>query len=137
MKNNSSIISSLDDYYLTSYDDWYFDYIEAYRKLLKHFRVASLDGYGCEGMIVAISAAGALISYLEETQKEKLAFKKIGVLRRESYMLLDVSTLKNLEITGNMRDGGIKDSLLWVMDENPYTYGRSALEELAPKPPAP
>jgi len=117
MKNNSSIISSLDDYYLTSYDDWYFDYIEAYRKLLKHFRVASLDGYGCEGMIVAISAAGALISYLEETQKEKLAFKKIGVLRRESYMLLDVSTLKNLEITGNMRDGGIKDSLLWVMDE--------------------
>jgi DNA mismatch repair protein MutS len=117
LKNNSSIISSLDDYYLTSYDDWYFDYIEAYRKLLKHFRVASLDGYGCEGMIVAISAAGALISYLEETQKEKLAFKKIGVLRRESYMLLDVSTLKNLEITGNMRDGGIKDSLLWVMDE--------------------
>ncbi len=117
MKTNSSIVSSLDDYYLTSYDDWYFDYIEAYRKLLKHFRVASLDGYGCEGMIVAISAAGALISYLEETQKEKLAFKKIGVLRRESYMLLDASTLKNLEITGNMRDGGIKDSLLWVMDE--------------------
>ena len=117
MKTNSSIVSSLGDYYLTSYDDWYFDYIEAYRKLLKHFRVASLDGYGCEGMIVAISAAGALISYLEETQKEKLAFKKIGVLRRESYMLLDASTLKNLEITANMRDGGIKDSLLWVMDE--------------------
>ncbi|GBD96778.1 MAG TPA: DNA mismatch repair protein MutS [Nitrospirae bacterium] len=119
-KNNSSVIDGLSDFYLTDYDDWYFDYIEAYRKLIKHFRVASLEGFGCEGMIVGIPAAGALINYLEETQKETLTFKKIDVLRRESKMLLDAATLKNLEIAGNMRSSELEGSLLWLIDET-YT----------------
>ena len=116
-KNNSSVIDGLGDFYLTDYDDWYFDYIEAYRKLIKHFRVASLDGFGCEGMIVAIPAAGALINYLEETQKDSLTFKTIDVLRRDSKMLLDAATLKNLEIARNMRSAEPEGSLLWLMDE--------------------
>ena len=116
-KNNSAIIDRLGDYYLTHYDDWYFDYIEAYRKLIKHFRVSSLDGYGCEGMIVAVSAAGALLNYLEETQKDTLTFRKVSVLRRASHMLLDAATLRNLEITRNMRSGETEGSLLWVIDE--------------------
>ena len=122
-KNNTMVIDGLGDYYLTSYDDWYFDYIEAYRKLIRHFRVASLDGYGCEGMIVAVSAAGALLNYLEETQKDALTFKKIQVVRRESKMLLDAITLRNLEITRNMRNGEIDGSLLWVMDETETPMG--------------
>lgn len=117
LKSNPSIVSALNDYYLTSYDDWYFDYIEAYRKLLKHFRTASLDGYGCEGMIVAISAAGALLNYLEETQKDALSFNKISVLRRESHMMLDAVTQRNLEITENMRTGEMEGSLLGAIDE--------------------
>lgn len=116
-KNNSAITEKLGDYYLTSYDDWYFDYIEAYRKLIKHFRVSSLEGYGCEGMIVAVSSAGALLNYLEETQKDTLSFNKIKVLRRESRMLLDAATLRNLEITRNMKSGEEEGSLLWVLDE--------------------
>ncbi|MEN8263564.1 MAG: DNA mismatch repair protein MutS [Nitrospirota bacterium] len=116
LKNNSAVVN-LGDFYLTSYDDWYFDYIEAYRKLIKHFKVASLEGYGCEGMIVGISAAGALLNYLEETQKDKLVFKKISVLRRSSHMLLDAATLKNLEIARNMQSGETEGSLLWVIDE--------------------
>ena len=116
LKNNSAV-ENLGDFYLTGYDDWYFDYIEAYRKLIKHFKVASLDGYGCEGMIVAISAAGALLNYLEETQKDRLTFNKIKVLRRESHMLLDATTLKNLEITKSMQSGETEGSLLWVIDE--------------------
>jgi DNA mismatch repair protein MutS len=116
LKNNPDVIS-LGDFYLTGYDDWYFDYIEAYRKLITHFKVTSLDGYGCEGMIVAISAGGALLNYLEETQKSKLAFNRIRVLRRESRMMLDATTLRNLEITKNMQSGALEGSLLWVIDE--------------------
>jgi DNA mismatch repair protein MutS len=41
-KDNSTVVDGLSDFYLTAYDDWYFDYIEAYRKLIKHFKVASL-----------------------------------------------------------------------------------------------
>ncbi|UCD34660.1 MAG: DNA mismatch repair protein MutS [Nitrospiraceae bacterium] len=122
-KSNASLVEGLDEFYLTPYDDWYFDYIEAYRKLIKHFRVASLEGYGCEGMIVAISAAGALLNYLEETQKDSLTFKKITVVRRESKMLLDAITLKNLEVTRNMRTGGTEGSLLQVMDETETPMG--------------
>jgi len=116
-------VKELSDFYLTGYDDWYFDYIEAYRKLIGHFRVTSLDGYGCEGMIVAVSAAGALLNYLEETQKGSLTFKKIRVLRRESRMMLDAATLRNLEITRNMQSGEIDGSLLWVMDETMTPMG--------------
>jgi len=117
LKNNSSVISRLEGFYLTPYDDWYFDYIEAYRKLLRHFKVSSLEGYGCEGMVVAISAAGALLNYLEETQKDIAFFKKICVLKRGSHMLLDAATQRNLEITRNMKDGEKEGSLLWVIDE--------------------
>jgi DNA mismatch repair protein MutS len=116
LKNNPAV-ENLGDFYLTGYDDWYFDYIEAYRKLIQHFKVASLDGYGCEGMIVAVSAAGALLNYLEETQKDKLAFNRISVLRRAAHMLLDATTLKNLEITKSMQSGETEGSLLWVIDE--------------------
>jgi DNA mismatch repair protein MutS len=116
MKNNPAV-QGLDDFYLTGYDDWYYDYIEAYRKLIKHFKVASLEGYGCEGMIVAVSAAGALLNYLEETQRDGLTFKKIKVIKRESKMLLDAATLRNLEVTRNMQNNDIPGSLLWVLDE--------------------
>ncbi|RJR22007.1 MAG: DNA mismatch repair protein MutS [Nitrospiraceae bacterium] len=122
-KSSSSLVDGLSDYYLTAYDDWYFDYIEAYRKLIKHFRVASLDGYGCEGMIVAVSAAGALLNYLEETQKDTLTFRKITVIRRESKMLLDAATLRNLEVSRNMRSNEIEGSLLWIMDETHTPMG--------------
>jgi len=122
-KNSSSVIDKLSDFYLTGYDDWYFDYIEAYRKLLEHFKVASLEGYGCEGMIVGISAAGALLNYLEENQKGALTFKKIRVLRRESSMLLDAATLRNLEITRSMNSDSIEGSLLWVLDETETPMG--------------
>jgi DNA mismatch repair protein MutS len=116
MKNNPEV-QGLDDFYLTGYDDWYYDYIEAYRKLIKHFKVVSLEGYGCEGMIVAVSAAGALLNYLEETQRDGLTFKTIKVIKRESKMLLDAATLRNLEVTRNMQNNDISGSLLWVLDE--------------------
>lgn len=122
-KNNSAVIDNLGDYYLTNYDDWYFDYIEAYRKLIKHLKVSSLEGYGCEGMIVAVSAAGALLNYLEETQKDTVQFRKISVLRRASHMFLDAATLRNLEITRNMRTGETAGSLLWVIDETMTPMG--------------
>jgi DNA mismatch repair protein MutS len=128
LKNNPSIINSLRNYYLSAYDDWYFDYIEAYRKLLNHFKVASLDGYGCEGMIVAISAAGALLNYLDETQKGVVSFKRMRVLRSGSYMLVDAVTQRNLEILRNMQTGGVEGSLLWVVDETLTPMGGRLLK---------
>ncbi|MEF9476094.1 MAG: hypothetical protein L0958_05330 [Candidatus Mariimomonas ferrooxydans] len=62
----------------------------------------------CEGMVVAISAAGSLLNYLEETQKQTSTLKKLSVLKHGTHMLLDATTQKNLEITKSLKDGGMK-----------------------------
>jgi len=117
--------------FVSYHDDWYFEYNEAYKALLKHFRVSSLEGFGCEGLTAAVSSAGALVSYLEETQKI-LTFRKISPVQESSFMFLDAATKRNLEITRSLKDGGIEGSLLWVLDETlPPMGGRYLRNALA------
>jgi DNA mismatch repair protein MutS len=116
MKENLYYKEAFRGWYVTWCDDLYFDYAEAYRTLLKSFKVASLDGFGCEGMYASISAAGALVGYLEKTQKI-LTFKKIAVPGVSKYMFLDAATKRNLELLYNTRDGSVEGSLLWTLDE--------------------
>lgn len=116
LKDNIHYSEIVKDYYTTTTDDWRFDYTEAYRTLLRHLDVSSLDGYGCEALTASISAAGALIAYIEDTQKGSIRFKKISPLRQRSYMLLDAATQKNLELLRNIR-GDAEGSLLSVLDE--------------------
>jgi DNA mismatch repair protein MutS len=111
-----SMQNALQGTYVTYRDDWLFEYNEAYKILLRYFKVTSLEGFGCEGMPLAISAAGALIGYLEETQKV-LTFRKIKVLQESSFMFLDAATKRNLEITRSLKDESTEGSLLWVLDE--------------------
>ena len=60
LKDDIHYKETLKSFYVSIYEDWYFDYPEAYKTLLKHLKVSSLEGYGCSGMNAAISAAGAL-----------------------------------------------------------------------------
>jgi DNA mismatch repair protein MutS len=119
--------------YVSYLDDWHFEYAEAYKALLRHFRVSSLDGYGCGGMTAAIGAAGALITYLEETQKV-LTFKKISVLNQGDHKFLDGATKRNLELLHNMRDGSSAGTLLWVLDETLTPMGGRYLRNALAKP---
>lgn len=116
LKDNIHYSETTKDFYSTAIEDWYFDFSEAYRVLLNHFRVSSLESYGCEGMTSSISAAGALITYIESTQKEHIRFKKISLLRQGSFMFLDAPTQRNLELIRNLR-GGTEGTLLSVIDE--------------------
>jgi DNA mismatch repair protein MutS len=134
LKDNIHYKESLNTFYTSFYDDWYFDYSEAYRTLLNHLKVSSLDGYGCDGMVTAISAAGALVSFLEDTQKEVFSLKKISTLRQDSYMFLDAATQRNLELTHNIRDGSHKGTLLWILDETLTPMGGRFLRSSLLKP---
>jgi DNA mismatch repair protein MutS len=134
MKDNIHYTETLSKFYLSVFDDWYFDYSEAYKILLRHLRVSSLDGYGCDDMNAAISAAGALISYIEETQKEPFSLKSISALRKESFMFLDASTQRNLELTHNLKDGLNEGTLLWVLDETLTPMGGRFLRSSLLKP---
>ncbi|MDA8169916.1 MAG: DNA mismatch repair protein MutS [Nitrospiraceae bacterium] len=107
----------LANFYTTPADDMFFDYSEAYKALLSYFRVSSLDAFGCEGLNAAVSAAGALLGVLKGTQKEALGFEKLTPLRESSFMFIDASTRRNLELVRNLKDGGREGTLLWALDE--------------------
>ncbi len=132
-KDNLDLQQILEGCYVSHYDDWYFDYTEAYKTLLKYFRVSSLEGYGCADMTSAISAAGALINYLEETQKI-LTFKRISVLHESSFMFLDAATKRNLELVHNLKEGSTEGSLLWVLDETLTAMGGRFMRNAIAKP---
>ena len=117
LKENIHYGEALSGFYLSAVDDWLFDHEEAYRTLLRHFRVSSLEGYGCEGMNAAVSAAGALISYIEDTQKELTGFKKITTIRQTAYLFIDAATQRNLELTHSLRDGSREGTLIGILDE--------------------
>ena len=131
LKDSIHYKQALSGFYLSGFDDWLYDYPEAYKTLLSHFRVASLEGYGCEGFAAAISAGGALIHYLESTQRGFPVFKKITTLQQTAHMFLDAATQRNLELTHNLKDGSRESTLLWTLDETLSPMGgrflRSAL----------
>ncbi len=134
IKDNIHYKEALNNFYNSFYEDWYFDYAEAYKTLLRHLKVASLDGYGCDGMTAAISAAGALVSYLEDTQKDTFNLKKISTLRKDSYMFLDAATQRNLELTHNLKDGSREGTLIWVLDGTLTPMGGRLLRASILKP---
>ena len=85
--------------------------------LKDHFDVMTLDGFGCAGQPLAIRAAGAILHYLRETQRN--ALKQIVSLNTYSTahsMGLDTNTRRNLEITETIRDRSKRGSLLGVLD---------------------
>ena len=85
-------------------------------------------------MNAAISAAGALMSYLEETQKETFVLKTISTLQQDSYMFLDAATQRNLELTHNLKDLSREGTLLWVLDETLTPMGGRYLRASILKP---
>ncbi|MBV7440157.1 DNA mismatch repair protein MutS [Weeksellaceae bacterium TAE3-ERU29] len=80
-------------------DDWAFQYDFAYEKLIRHFDTLSLKGFGVEGMSLAVTAAGAIFAYLDETHHFDL--KHISTIQRivnDNFVWLDSFTVRNLEI---------------------------------------
>ncbi len=117
LRDNIHYQETLSGCYLTFLDDWSFDYTDAYRSLTGHFRVSSLDGFGCGGFTAGISAAGALFYYLKTTLKENPDFRKITTYRQSATMFIDAATQRNLELTHNSKDGSREGTLLWALDE--------------------
>jgi DNA mismatch repair protein MutS len=96
---------------------WAFDFPQAKNFLQQHFQVSSLAGFGLEEKARAVSAAGALLYYLKKVRKDSLALiRQLSFFHSSEHMILDATTIKNLELTRNLRDGRVKDSLLDIID---------------------
>jgi len=119
---------------LHSCEDWTFSYSEAYRRLLEHFKTGSLEGFGCEDLKLAVSAAGALIRYLHETQKSALEhISTINPFNVHNYMLMDHATVRSLELVESS-EGGRKSSLLDLLDLSQTPMGARRIREWILKP---
>jgi len=131
-QNSSSTLASL---FISQYDSQYFSYSSSYKELLRHFNVLNLEGYGLENKDVSIMASGALMSYLNETQRGST--KQITNLRffqPNNFTTLDTSTLRNLEITKNIRDGTSRGSLLSVFDKTTTAMGSRLIRQWMQQP---
>lgn len=115
---------------LTTLEDWRFDGPTARQLLLTHFKVATLDGFGCEHLPNAVSAAGALLHYLQETQRSALAhFRRIITYASNGSLVIDAATRRNLEIMRNLRDGGTVGTLVEVLDDTRTGMGARRLRQ--------
>lgn len=117
------------------YHKWAFEYDTANKRLCQHFNVAALDGFGLKGMDLSICACGALLQYLFETQKNKLShILNISFYSTSQYMLLDISSRRNLELTQTLREKAYKGSLLWVLDKTKSAVGARLLRKWIEQP---
>src|SRR5436305_1505668 len=110
--------------HVTPYDARYFSEDDARHRLLTHFEVASLEGFGCAHLPLAIRAAGAVLAYVQETQKGLLRqLTSLETYYTNSFMTLDPHTRRNLELFESGRTSSIKGSLLWVLDKTRSPMG--------------
>ncbi|GAI78199.1 unnamed protein product, partial [marine sediment metagenome] len=120
---------------VTRLDDYWFELEVARQTLLDHFGVATLDGYGCANLPLAISAAGSIIRYIEETQKGVLGqLTQLSTYSTSSFMALDVNTQSNLELfhAGHLRAAG--GSLLSIIDLTKTAMGGRLLKRCLGQP---
>ncbi|MBR1692155.1 MAG: DNA mismatch repair protein MutS, partial [Lachnospiraceae bacterium] len=114
---------------------WYFDDETCQKVLLEHFNVSSLVGLGIADFKSGLLAAGAVMSYLYETQKSSLSqITRLLPYTASKFMLLDSSTRRNLELTETLREKQKRGSLLWVLDKTRTAMGARTLRSYLEQP---
>jgi DNA mismatch repair protein MutS len=116
-------------------DEWAFAPDYGRRLLTQHFHVASLDGFGLGGHDTSIGAAGAVLHYLQETQRTSLAhLNGLGFYRQQQWMMLDSVTARNLELVEPVFAGESDATVISVLDETRTSAGGRLLKSWLLRP---
>lgn len=108
---------------------------KATQVLLKHFQVSALDSFGCAHLPAATCAAGALLAFVDETQKRTLShISRLVTYNLHNFMPLDPATRRNLELTETIRGGRRQGSLLSVLDQTQTAIGGRTLRHWIESP---
>jgi len=114
--------------HLSATADFTFEYSTARQVLFDHFGASSLQGFGLAERSLAVCAAGAILSYLKETQRGALAqVNELVSYSTSGFMTLDANTRRNLELSETIRSGDRKGSLLGVLDRTVTGMGSRLL----------
>lgn len=128
LKNRNNIV-------IFSIEPWHFDDHKCKTSLTKHFKLNTLAGLGIEDFPSGILAAGGLLQYLYQTQKTSLSqITHITPYLASTYMLLDSSTRRNLELVETMREKQKHGSLLWILDKTKTAMGARMLRTFIEQP---
>ncbi|HVO73067.1 MAG TPA: DNA mismatch repair protein MutS [Ignavibacteriaceae bacterium] len=115
---------------ITKVDDWIFNYEYAKELLLMQFKTVNLKGFGIQDFEAGIISSGAVLSYLQETQKANLShLNKISAYNPSDFMILDYATKRNLEIIFSMTEGGREGSLISILDKTETAMGGRLLKK--------
>jgi DNA mismatch repair protein MutS len=115
---------------ITHIDDWVYDHDYIEKLLHNNFGGISLDALGFNGLSEGLLAAGAVLHYLQETQKTTVGhIQRISPYRIREYLVLDESTRRNLELTATLAEGKRKGSLLGLMDRTVTAMGGRKLKQ--------
>ena len=116
-------------------DSWYFSDETARTTLLEHFKMSDIQGLGIKDYEWGTIAAGALLKYLYETQKNSLAnMTSLQLYITGKYMIIDSSTRRNLELVETLREKQKRGSLLWVLDKTKTAMGARMLRKYVEQP---
>ncbi len=129
-----SLAEALAEIRITPVDDYWFESENARQTLLDQFQVTTLEGFGCARLPLAIKAAGAVVRYLQETQKASLGqISNLATYSTESFMTLDARTQNNLELLRGA-GGSAAGSLLSVIDFTRTAMGGRLLKRWLGQP---
>ncbi len=129
------ILTDLTDAIIKTYDEYVFNYDEAYTLLNRHFKVANLEGMGLEGKEIAIQAAGGLLAFLKETQRDIVPnIFKINVIQEKNILHLDYITQRNLELVNSLWDKGKDFTLFSVFNHTHTPMGARLLRRIILQP---
>lgn len=122
-----AVVSSLDNHFFSD---------EVCRKILKeHYKVGALSGLGLEDYDTGVIAAGAVMQYMYETQKNSLShITTITPYSTGQFMIIDTSTRRNLELLETLREKQKRGSLLWVLDRTKTAMGARMLRTYIEQP---
>lgn len=121
--------------HLTQWPDWRFESGRCQEELLRHFTVASLEGFGLSNHSLGVQAAGVIIQYLSETQSSALKLlSSVSTYNSGDFMTLDAATRRNLELTETIRKGQVQGSLLGVLDRTVTPMGKRLIRQWVSKP---
>lgn len=107
----------------------------AINKIINHFKNESLENLGLSHLLTAAFAVGMILSFLESTQKKDLShLRDLSIYSITSFMMIDQSTRRNLELTKTIRDGQKRGTLLWVLDHTTTALGARLIKQWIEKP---
>ena len=131
-------LSSVKNNYLpkcTEYSDENFNYDLALQKLLHQLNIENLKKTQINNRHFAIISAGALLSYIFETQKRELShINEVEFISQEKFMQIDANTRRNLELTETLKDRKKRGTLFWVLNKTQTNMGARLLKSYIEQP---